>query len=337
MKEARFYEMKGEKANCFLCSRRCSIPKGSTGYCRVRKNVNGKLHSLVYGKTLTLTVDPIEKKPLYNFMPGTNCTGVSTYGCNFSCKFCQNHHISQDFTEKMIEIVRETTPEEIVQDSLAKGVQGIAYTYVEPTIFAEYALDTMKLARKEGLYNVWVSNGYMSKEAAKEIARDLDAINIDLKGNAEFYQEMCGAVEIERVKESIRFFHKKGVHLEVTNLIVPGYNDREKDLQGVAGFVASLDKKIPLHFSRFFPHYKMPDTPVTPGETMAKAPGIAKEKGLYYVYLGNIPGEQDTFCPECGKKLVERNSYSTVVLGVEGNGKCRFCGANTGIRMPRAE
>lgn len=336
MKEALFYEKKeGEKVQCGLCNRHCIISPGITGFCRVRKNVNGRLYSLVYNKTLTLTVDPIEKKPIYNFMPGTYCNGVSTYGCNFRCLFCQNYHISQEFTEKMIEGIQETTPEEIVQDTVEKGIEGIAYTYVEPTIFAEYALDTMKLAKKEGLYNVWVSNGYMTTEAIEELSKYMDAINIDLKGDNKFYEEMCGNAELKHVKNSIKRFHKKGIHVEVTNLIVPGFNDNEEHLREIVGFIASIDKGIPLHFSRFFPHYKMLDTPITPAETLRKALKIAKEKDLFYVYLGNFEEAQDTFCPKCRKKLIERQGYKTLLLGLDEKGKCAFCGTSTGIKMPK--
>jgi len=209
MEKARFYSMEKGTANCFLCNRRCKIAEGALGYCRVRKNVGGELQSLVYGKALTMAVDPIEKKPIFNFMPGTFCNSVSTYGCNFKCEFCQNHSTSQDFAEESISATKGISPEEIVLNAIAAGSEGIAYTYVEPTIFAEYAMDTMKLARKEGLYNVWVSNGYMSLEAAEEIAENLDAINIDLKGNSEFYKKLCGNVKREHVLESIKFFHKK--------------------------------------------------------------------------------------------------------------------------------
>jgi len=330
MKEARFYELKDGKAECYLCNRVCSIPEDSVGYCRVRKNTDGKLQSLVYGRSLTLTVDPIEKKPLFNFMPGTNCNSVSTYGCNFRCEFCQNHYISQEFTENAISELEEVSPEEIIENTASKVADGIAYTYTEPTIFAEYALDSMKLAHKEGLYNVWVSNGYMTKEAAAEIAKDLDAINIDLKGNAEFYKEMCGNVEIERVLESIRFFYEKGVHVEVTNLIVPGFNDSLAGLGQIVDFIASIDKTIPLHFSRFFPHYKMQKTAPTPIDAMNKAKELAVKAGLKFVYLGNVSGGQDSFCPDCGRVLVERKGYSTVILGLK-NGKCAFCGAKTGF------
>ncbi len=332
MKEAVFYSRKNGKVQCTACNRGCVIPSGKVGYCRVRKNVNGRLFSLVYGRTLTLTVDPIEKKPLFNFKPGTMCNGVSTYGCNFSCKFCQNYYISQDFTEKVIEGVEETTPEEIVENTLAREVEGIAYTYVEPTIFAEYALDIMKIARKKSLYNVWVSNGYMSKELAKKLVPLLDAINIDLKGNAEFYEEMCGGVKIGPVKENIRFFHKKGVHVEVTNLIVPGFNDSKKHFSEIAEFIASIDKEMPLHFTRFFPAYKMSDFAPTPIESIYAAVETAKKKGLKYVYAGNVAEEANTFCPNCGRLLIERNGFSAIISGLSEDGKCVFCGYNTKIR-----
>ncbi|MCX6802095.1 MAG: AmmeMemoRadiSam system radical SAM enzyme [Candidatus Diapherotrites archaeon] len=335
MKEAQFYSKKGTQANCFLCGRRCSIAEGKTGFCRVRKNLDGKLYSLVYGKALTLSVDPIEKKPFYNFMPGSFCTSISTYGCNFSCKFCQNHGISQDFTEGMIGAVPDIEPEVLVERSLKENVEGISYTYVEPTIFAEYALDTMKIARKKGLYNVWVSNGYMSKEAIGKIAKNLDAINIDLKGDNEFYKKMCGNADMDFVMDSIRLFHKKGVHVEVTNLIVPGFNDLEKQIEEIVEFIASVDKRMPLHFSRFFPHYKMPDSPVTPAKAMEQAYRIAKEKGLSYVYLGNFDQGQNTVCPSCGKLLIERHGYSILVSGLDEKGKCVFCGARTGIIMAK--
>ncbi|MEM0359940.1 MAG: AmmeMemoRadiSam system radical SAM enzyme [Candidatus Diapherotrites archaeon] len=333
MKEALFYSRKGGLVQCFLCNRRCLIGEGKTGFCRVRKNVGGVLQSLVYGKALTLSVDPIEKKPFYNFMPGSFCTSVSTYGCNFSCLFCQNHGISQDFTEKMVEAVPFVSPETIVERSLNEGVEGISYTYVEPTIFAEFALDIMRIARKKGLYNVWVSNGYMSKEAVLVLSKHLDAINIDLKGDAGFYKKMCGNADVEKVKESIRLFFKKGVHVEVTNLIVPGYNDKDEQLEEIAGFIASIDKRMPLHFSRFFPHYKMSGTPITPASVLEKAFEIAKQEGLKYVYLGNFSQGQDTYCPECGRLLIARQGFSVAVSGLNEKGKCVFCNSKTGIIM----
>ncbi|PIU21797.1 MAG: AmmeMemoRadiSam system radical SAM enzyme [Candidatus Diapherotrites archaeon CG08_land_8_20_14_0_20_34_12] len=317
MKEAIFYEkLKDKKVKCTACNRYCIIPKNSAGFCRVRKNLEGKLFLLVYNKTLTLTVDPIEKKPFYHFKPGSVCNSISTFGCNFACKHCQNYSISQEFLESQIEGTEETTSKEIIEDTRAKAVGGISYTYTEPTIFAEYALDTMKLAKKAGLYNVWVSNGYTSKEVFKKIIPYLDAINIDLKGNKDFYLKVCGGIDIEKVKENIEKFSQK-THVEVTNLIIPGFNDSERDLNDICKFIASINSEIPLHFSRFFPYYKMNAVSATPIETLQKAKEIAKKNGLKYVYVGNTQEESNTYCPKCNNLLIERKGYSTFQLGLK--------------------
>ena len=287
--KALFYKPLPENfVQCSLCMRACKIANGKTGICGVRKNVEGTLYSLVYGKTLTTSIDPIEKKPLFNFRPGSHCLGISTYGCNFSCKHCQNWQISQEHSEKAISQISFTSPEKIVKQTIEAGAEGIAYTYTEPTIFAEYALDTMKLAREKGLYNVWVSNGYMSKECIDAISPFLDAINIDLKGNAKFYKEICGNTNIEFVKKNIKLFHKKKVHVEVTNLVVPGFNDSEKDFEEISKFIASISKKMPLHFTRFHPDHKLDYLPSTDLEKLSRAKEIALGKGLEYVYLGNV-------------------------------------------------
>jgi len=287
--EAMFYKkLKDDLVKCNLCMRSCVIVENGKGHCGVRKNIGGKLYSLVYGKTITMSIDPIEKKPLFHFKPGSQCLGISTYGCNFFCKHCQNWNISQERNEEAIAKIPFISSEEIVEQTLTAGVEGIAYTYTEPTIFAEYALDTMKIAHKKGLYNVWVSNGYMSKECINEIAPFLYAINVDLKGNAKFYKEVVGNANIGFVKENIKYLYKKKIHLEVTNLIVPGFNDMEKDFKEVAEFIAQIDKKIPLHFSRFYPLYKLDYLPLTDLDKLRKAKEIAKEIGLKYVYLGNV-------------------------------------------------
>jgi len=318
-------------AQCGLCRRECKIPEGKTGFCGVRKNVEGKLYSLVYGKTITASIDPIEKKPFFNFRPGSQCLGISTYGCNFSCKHCQNWQISQQRSEQEIFKVPFTGPEEIIQQALSAEAQGIAYTYTEPTIFAEYALDTMKLAHKKGLYNVWVSNGYMSKECIAEIAPFLDAINIDLKGNARFYKEVCGNADIKYVKENIRAFHKKGIHVEVTNLVVPGFNDSDKDFKEVSEFISSLSPKTPLHFTRFHPDYRLDYLPPTDLGKLQRAKELALEAGLKYVYLGNLLEEEDTLCPNCGSILIKRIGFSSQTKGLEEGGKCKKCGEKTGV------
>lgn len=336
MKEAVFYKKLKQKAvQCQACNRFCTIEEGKTGFCRVRRNVKGKLFSLTYNHTLTLTIDPIEKKPLFHFKPGSTCNGVSTFGCDHACKFCQNYHIAKEFAASQIEEIEETTPEEIVQNTLERAAEGIAYTYTEPTVFCEYALDTMKLARKQGLYNVWVSNGYFSKQVAEAILPYLDAINIDLKGDKEFYLKLCGGIHVEKVRENIAFMAKK-THVEVTNLIIPGWNDKKEQIKQVAEFIASVDKEMPLHFSRFFPYYKMLGTPVTPIETLHTAKKIAEKAGLRYVYIGNVPEESNTFCPKCSNLLIERKGMSSLMLGLKeekGKAVCSKCNAVIPIKL----
>ncbi len=330
--EASFYKKLRNKAvQCSLCRRSCAIKEGEKGKCGVRKNLGGKLYSLVYGRTLTMSIDPIEKKPLFHFKPGTQCLGVSTYGCNFFCLHCQNWQISQQRSEEAISSVPYTSPPEIVEQTLAAGVGGIAYTYTEPTVFTEYALDTMRIAHKKGLYNVWVSNGYMSRECIDAIAPYLDAINVDLKGNAKFYKEVCGNVNIEFIKENIAYLYKKKLHLEVTNLIVPGYNDNEKDFLEVSEFIASIDKTMPLHFTRFWPQHKMQHLPPTDMEKLRRAKEIALKAGLKYAYVGNVAEEDSTYCPECRAVLIKRFGFSAEPIGLDKNGNCKKCRAKTGI------
>jgi len=325
-KEARWYKkLENQTVQCQLCNRECKIAPNKTGICRVRKNIDGTLYALTYGRTLTMSIDPVEKKPLFHFKPGTLCTGVSTFGCNFRCTFCQNWQISQDFMESQIAAVPYTFPEEIVLQTKTQGIPGIAYTYTEPTIFAEYALDTMKLAKEQGLYNVWISNGYTTQNALKDIIPYMDAVNVDLKGNEKFYRKMCGNIDRKKIIQNIEYYFKKGVHLEVTNLVVPGSNDSDNDFREISEFISSLNPDIPLHFSRFFPHWKMQDTPPTPISSLARARKIAEEAGLNYVYIGNVSGEENTHCKKCKTLLVKRFLYQTSMPALEGN-NCKKCG-----------
>jgi pyruvate formate lyase activating enzyme len=286
MKEAGFYEkLDKNKVRCLLCPRKCTIAEGRTGFCGVRKNTEGKLYSLVYGKPCAVNIDPIEKKPFYHFRPGTSCLSLGTVGCNLDCSFCQNWDISHS---KKIS-GEDLTPEKAVELCRRYGLPGIAYTYNEPTIWIEYAIDTMKLARRAKLYNVWVSNGYTNPEPAKEVSRYLDAINVDMKGDTPFYKELCGIPDEEPVKKALLVYKKAGVHIEVTNLVIPGYNDKPEQMEKLVTWVSSnLGKGTPLHFSRFFPHFRMRETPVTPIETLKKAEEIAREKGMKHVHLGNV-------------------------------------------------
>lgn len=286
MKEADFYKkLDKKKVQCVLCPRKCVISEEKTGFCGVRKNLGGTLRSLVYGKPCAVNIDPIEKKPLYHFRPGTVCLSLGTVGCNLDCSFCQNWDISHPKT-----IFGESLPPEgVIEMCKQHNLPGIAYTYNEPTIWIEFALDTMKLAKKEGLYNVWVSNGYTNPEPIKELSKYLDAINVDLKGDVKFYKKLCGIPDEEPVKKALLIYKKAGVHIEVTNLLIPGFNDKPEQMERLVLWVAeNLGKGTPLHFSRFFPHFRMRETPITPMETLKKAEEIAKKHGIKHVHLGNV-------------------------------------------------
>ncbi len=301
MKECYLYKkLANKKVQCQTCNHRCTIAEGKRGICGVRENRKGKLYLLVYGKAIAVNIDPIEKKPFYHFLPGSYSLSIATVGCNFRCLWCQNWDISQAAKDPKLghklEILGDDwPPEKIVREALKTDCKSIAYTYTEPTIFFEYALDTMKLAhktrlpkRQESLKNCWVSNGYFTKETLEKIAPYLDAINIDLKGFSEKnYQKYSGG-KLKPVLENIKAVHKKKIHLEITTMIVPTVNDSESQLKKAAQFIASIDKNIPWHISRFFPAFKLTDLPPTPPETLQKAKLIGKKAGLKNVYLGNM-------------------------------------------------
>ncbi len=284
--------------------------------------------SLTYGKNLTSEIDPIEKKPLFHFHPSSHVLGVSTFGCNFSCLHCQNYYISKEFTEQQLNSVPFSSPEEIVEQALTNKVEGLAFTYTEPTIFIEYALDVMKLSRKKGLFNVFVSNGYMTEDVIHESAKYLDAINIDLKGNNEFYKKICGNALIEKVKDSISLFHEKKIHTELTYLIIPSFNDKKEFFEETADFVLSLSDKMPLHFTAFYPCYKLDYIPNTPEQKVFEAKQSAEKKGLKYVYAGNLRKEENSFCPECNNLLVSRHYFNAEIKGIK-KGRCSSCNAET--------
>lgn len=293
MKEALLYEkLDSNKVQCGLCNHRCVINEGKQGICGVRENKNGKLYSLVYGKAIAENIDPIEKKPLYRFLPGTESLSIATIGCNFKCLHCQNADISQISKQQTVnseQLGKNLPPEEVIKHALDNNCPSISYTYTEPTVFLEYALDCMKLAREKGLKNVWVSNGYMTKETLSLVVPYLDAINVDLKAfTEEFYQEVCGA-RLKPVLENLKDIKKKGIHLEITTLIIPGKNDSEKELEDIANFIKDeLGNDTPWHVSRFFPYHKMNELPSTPVEKISQAVEIGKSVGLKYVYAGNV-------------------------------------------------
>jgi pyruvate formate lyase activating enzyme len=324
MKEAMFYSgMPGFAVRCRLCPRMCRIPTGSTGFCGVRLNQAGKLYSLVYRKLCSMGVDPIEKKPLYHFAPGSYCLSVCTVGCNLDCSFCQNWEISHPNLSNLPtaagpEIPGDNVPpERIVETAIKQGVEGIAYTYTEPTVFFEYALETMKLARKAGLYNVWVSNGFTSPEPVMEASRYLDAINIDIKGSDTFYRKLCSAPGEAPVRKAAMLYKEQGIWVEITTLVIPGYNDSSRTLRSISTWVMkNLGPDTPLHFSRFHPHFRLREPEPTPISTLERACRIARESGLHYVYLGNVPGHDSatTRCPECGKTLIERTGMKVTAM-----------------------
>jgi pyruvate formate lyase activating enzyme len=330
LKEAMFYEKLEDKmVTCNLCSHRCSrIADSKRGICRVRENRDGKLYSLVYGRIAARSVDPIEKKPLFNFLPGSRSYSIATVGCNFRCDNCQNYDISQLPKERGIIVGQDVSPEDIVLAAKLSNCESIAYTYTEPTIFFEYAYDTAKRAKKEGIKNVFVTNGYITAEALKEISPYLDAANIDLKSfSDEFYRKNCGA-RLKPVLDSIRLYKSLGIWTEITTLIIPTLNDSEDELQKIAEFIKEVGEDTPWHISQFYPTYKLIDLPRTPVSTLRKAREIGLEAGLKYVYEGNVPGEdgENTYCPNCGKLLIHRFGYHIKENKIK-NSACTYCGA----------
>jgi pyruvate formate lyase activating enzyme len=323
---AQFWQKLDGDVQCSLCHQHCRIKPGCRGLCGVRENQDGTLMTLVYGNLVAASVDPIEKKPFYHFLPGSLAYSIATAGCNFRCLHCQNADISQLPRENGLILGDYVPPDEIVAAAKAYGCQSIAYTYTEPTIFFEYAYDVAMLAKEAGLKNVFVSNGYIGEEAAEKIIPILDANNIDLKGDDQFYRKVCGA-RLEPVQRNIELFWKKGVWLEVTTLIIPGYNDSKEQLQEIAQFLASVSKDMPWHISAFYPTYKLTDVPRTGVEALRLGLKVGREAGLKHIYVGNIPGEsENTICPVCGLVLIERLGYRVMRNSII-DGHCSKCGS----------
>ncbi len=327
-KEAILYDkLDGGAVHCLLCRHSCRIGPGGSGVCGVRFNRDGILMTHAYGNPVCGNVDPVEKKPLYHFLPGSLSMSIAFPGCNFRCGFCQNWQISQDvsvYDGSARE--EEIPPEKIVESALENGCAGVSYTYTEPTVFMEYALDTCKAAREKGLKNVFVTNGYMTGRALETAAPWLDAANVDIKFFREdSYREYCGA-SLEPVLESVRLMKKLGIWVELTTLLIPGLNDSEEELEGLAGFIVSLDRHTPWHISRFHPDYKFNAFQSTPEPLVRRAVEAGKRAGLSYVYAGNVSGwGGDTHCHKCRELLVTRGIFSVRNCGID-SGKCRFCG-----------
>ena len=336
MKEAYLYEkLKNRNVRCLNCSHYCHLTPDQKGICGVRQNIDGKLYSLNYGQVVALNIDPIEKKPLFHFLPGSLSLSLAAVGCNFKCLACQNWEISQaeELTAK-VNWGEDIAPEEIVKIALKNNIPSISYTYTEPTVFLEYALDTMKLAKEKGLKNIWVSNGYMSPEALELISPYLDATNIDLKGfNLAFYRKNCSAT-LEPVLNNLIAIKKKKIWLEITTLVIPGLNDDEESLKGIAQFIAQkLGRNTPWHISQFSGtiSWKLQYIEDTPVETLEKAYQLGRQAGLHYVYIGNVSGEEheNTYCPKCGTLVIGRQGYYITRKDVDGH--CPNCHYNLHI------
>lgn len=339
MKEARLYN-KGANStvDCFLCRHRCHIEDGKRGICNVRKNEGGTLFSIFYAKPIAVAVDPIEKKPLYHFLPGTESFSIATVGCNFQCPFCQNWDISQygrtdqrpktEDQRQETEDQRQKTPEEIALNAKEYNCKTIAYTYSEPTIFFEYAYDIAITAAKYDIRNVFVTNGFMTREMLDAFHPNLHAANVDLKAfNPKTYKTMMEA-DLQGVLDTIKYMKELGIWVEVTTLIVTGMNDSAEELKGIAEFIASVGREIPWHISRFHPTYKVTDRSPTPTHTLDLAYEIGKKAGLRYVYVGNVAAgdKENTFCYNCGEKLIERTGFYIKNINMD-DSKCHKCGS----------
>jgi pyruvate formate lyase activating enzyme len=325
VREAQFWNGMEGDVQCTLCHQQCRIKPGKRGLCGVRENQNGTLMTLVYGNLIAANVDPIEKKPLFHFLPGSLSYSIATAGCNFRCLHCQNADISQAPRETGHIPGNFVPPDEVVAGAKAYNCQSIAYTYTEPTIFFEYAYDVSLLAKDGGLKNVFVSNGYMGDEAVEKLIPVLDGINVDLKGDDQFYRKVCGA-RLEPVKRNIKVLWDRGVWVEVTTLIIPGYNDSDQVLKDIASFLAEVSTDMPWHVTAFYPTYKLRDAPPTSAATLRKAAKIGHEAGLKYVYTGNVPGEdENTRCPSCGEALTERLGFRVMRTSIV-EGRCPACG-----------
>jgi pyruvate formate lyase activating enzyme len=312
---------------CHLCAHECRIVEGGTGICRVRKNIGGELFSLNADRIVAMNIDPIEKKPMYHFMPGSQSLSIAAMGCNFSCRFCQNHSISIVQEENAIQ-GDKVSPDQLVALAQKNGTRSISYTYTEPTVFFELVLETARLARSAGIRNVLVSNGYLTPQALDLLGPFLDGANIDLKSfNDDFYKKYCSA-RLQPVLRTIEAMKAMDIWVEVTTLLIPGLNDDRLEIDGLLTFLRGIDANIPWHASRFFPNYHLCDVPPTEAGAIHGFLQLAEEKGLNFAYGGNLADSRwsHTRCPHCQKNLLERSGYHAANIGLQA-GHCRFCGA----------
>ncbi len=326
-----FWKKTDSLVQCGLCSHRCKIADNGKGFCGVRKNEKNVLYSLVYGKACSVAIDPIEKKPLFHFAPGSHTLSISTVGCNFRCDFCQNFEISQPddiFGE-------ELPPEKIISMFKSSKASGISWTYTEPTVFYEYFYDTARLCKKKktNCYNVWVSNGYTTTEALEKAGKLIDAVNVDYKGDAAFYRKTCSA-KLEHVQDALKTYKRLGIWLEITNLLIPGHNDKDEQIKEMVQWILDNLGQVPLHFSRFFPHHKL-RADITTTEALERAARIASDIGIEYVYIGNLRHEKEnTYCHNCKELLIERIGFNVTKLNLEKKGRqyhCPNCNTKTPV------
>jgi len=327
-KEAMFYEkIEGTNVQCLLCPRECIIGEGKRGFCRNRENRTGTLYTLVYGSPAVVDIGPIEKAPLYHFIPGHFRLCLTCASCNLRCKHCQNWHLSQKSLDELSHY--SYSPSDIVLQAKRQGLNSISFTYTEPTVYYEYLYDISVLVKQAGLKTSIISNGYVQREPLLKLLKVLDAVKIDLKGFSEkFYEEVCSAT-LKPVLESLITVKKEKVWLEIVNLVIPTLNDHPKMIDEMCQWIKeNLGEDTPIHFSRFHPDYKLTHLPPTPLSTLDQAYDIAKKNGLRYVYIGNVPGhvQNSTFCPSCNKKVIHRTHFDIIEMNVV-NGKCKFCNA----------
>ncbi len=326
-REAMYYDrLGGKKIRCRVCPKECVVGDRERGFCGVKENRGGRYYTLVYGQCAAVNLDPIEKKPLFHFLPSSGAFSIATAGCNFDCKDCQNWEISQVRPEQVPDPIH-LPPEQVVALAKRYGARSIAYTYSEPVVFYEYMLDTAKAGRAQGIKSIMISNGYIRPEPMTRVLEYLDAVKIDLKSmSEEFYKTYCVG-ELPPVLDTLKLVKKLGKWLEVVYLVVPTLNDSESAVRQMCQWVrTNLGSEVPLHFSRFYPSYQMKKLPPTPYETLQRCRKIARETGINFVYIGNVPGESNvsTWCPRCGKIVVRRSGYQVLEVNLR-NGACKYC------------
>ncbi|MEA3448327.1 MAG: AmmeMemoRadiSam system radical SAM enzyme [Bacteroidota bacterium] len=330
MKEAMYYDKMGNSGEvvCRLCPHKCFLEEGEVGDCRVRANIEGKLRSLVYARPITMHIDPIEKKPFFHFHPKEKTLSIATAGCNLRCRNCQNWEISQLSPFEM-EDVKVVPPKDVVKLAKRHGAEIISYTYNDPIVFYEYMLETAKIAQKNGIKNTMVTAGFINEEPMRELAKYMDAATVDIKGTSNEFYRKFNTGELDPVLDAIKVMHEEGLWLEISYLVIPGENDTKADFEKFANWVIdNIGDDTPVHFLRFFPHFQMKSKPATPIPTLEYARKTAQEAGLKHVYLGNVRNTdaEDTFCPHCGKKIIDRSGYLIRSFHVTPEGNCEYCG-----------